>query len=78
MAIDTCRGVLFRGGAEERIRVKAARRRQYRYRHWPTRQPVFSTAGIPVCILNIEEVQKPDDVLFVNASECAEGGGRTV
>jgi type I restriction enzyme, R subunit len=61
-------GVLFRGGAEERIR-----RKLLEDGHIDTviglPANLFYSTGIPVCILVLKRCKKPDDVLFINAAE---------
>ena len=37
---------------------------------------LFYSTGIPVCILVLKKCKKPDDVLFINASEHFEKGKR--
>jgi type I restriction enzyme M protein len=68
MAIILPHGVLFRGGAEERIRTKLLKDG-----HIDTviglPANLFYSTGIPVCILVLKKCKKPDDVLFINASE---------
>lgn len=68
MAIILPHGVLFRGGAEERIRKKLLKDN-----HIDTiiglPSNLFYSTGIPVCILVLKKCKKEDDVLFVNASE---------
>ncbi|HEY8746893.1 MAG TPA: type I restriction-modification system subunit M [Tepidisphaeraceae bacterium] len=68
MAIILPHGVLFRGGAEERIR-----RKLLEDGHIDTviglPANLFYSTGIPVCILVLKKCKKPDDVLFINASE---------
>ena len=68
MAIILPHGVLFRGGAEERIRTKLLKDG-----HIDTviglPSNLFYSTGIPVCILVLKKCKKPDDVLFVNAAE---------
>ena len=68
MAIILPHGVLFRGGAEERIRNKLLKDG-----HIDTvigmPSNLFYSAAIPVCILVLKKCKKPDDVLFINASE---------
>jgi len=68
MAIILPHGVLFRGGAEERIR-----RKLLKDGHIDTviglPANLFYSTGIPVCILVLKKCKKPDDVLFINASE---------
>jgi type I restriction enzyme M protein len=75
MAIILPHGVLFRGGAEERIRTKLLRDG-----HIDTviglPANLFYSTGIPVCILVLKRCKKPDDVLFVNAAEHFEKGKR--
>jgi len=67
MAIILPHGVLFRGGAEERIRTKLLKDG-----HVDTviglPANLFYSTGIPVCILVLKKCKKPDDVLFINAS----------
>ena len=68
MAIILPPGVLFRGGAEERIRTKLLNDG-----HIDTviglPANLFYSTGIPVCILVLKKCKKPDDVLFINAAE---------
>ena len=68
MAIILPHGVLFRGGAEERIRTKLLKDN-----HIDTviglPANLFYSTGIPVCILVLKKCKKDDDVLFINASE---------
>lgn len=68
MAIILPHGVLFRGGAEERIRTKLLKDG-----HIDTviglPSNLFYPTGIPVCILVLKKCKKPDDVLFINAAE---------
>ena len=75
MAIILPHGVLFRGGAEERIRTKLLKDG-----HIDTviglPANLFYSTGIPVCILVIKKCKKPDDVLFINAAEHFEKGKR--
>ena len=75
MAIVLPHGVLFRGGAEERIR-----RKLLTDGHIDTviglPANLFYSTGIPVCILVLKKCKKSDDVLFINASEHFEKGKR--
>ncbi len=68
MAIILPHGVLFRGGAEERIRTKLLKDG-----HIDTviglPSNLFYSTGIPVCILVLKKCKKPDDVLFINAAD---------
>ena len=68
MAIILPHGVLFRGGAEARIREKLLKDG-----HIDTviglPANLFYSTGIPVCILVLKKCKKPDDVLFINAAE---------
>jgi type I restriction enzyme M protein len=68
MAIILPHGVLFRAGAEERIRTKLLKDG-----HIDTviglPANLFYSTGIPVCILVLKKCKKPDDVLFINAAE---------
>ena len=75
MAIILPHGVLFRGGAEARIRTKLLKDG-----HIDTviglPANLFYSTGIPVCILVLKKCRKPDDVLFINAAEHFEKGKR--
>lgn len=75
MAIILPHGVLFRGGAEENIR-----RKLLEDGHIDTviglPANLFYSTGIPVCILVLKRCKKPDDVLFINASDHFEKGKR--
>jgi type I restriction enzyme M protein len=75
MAIILPHGVLFRGGAEERIRTKLLKDG-----HIDTviglPANLFYSTGIPVCILVLKKCKKPDDVLFINAAANFEKGKR--
>lgn len=68
MAIILPHGVLFRGGAEERIRTKLLKDG-----HIDTviglPANLFYSTGIPVCILVLKKCKQNDDVLFINAAE---------
>jgi type I restriction system adenine methylase (hsdM) len=75
MAIILPHGVLFRGGAEERIRTKLLKDGNIDTVIGLPANLFFST-GIPVCILVLKKCKKPDDVLFINASEYFEKGKR--
>ena len=67
--------MLFRGGAEERIRQKLLKDG-----HIDTviglPANLFYSTGIPVCILVLKKCKKPDDVLFINASAHFDKGKR--
>jgi type I restriction enzyme M protein len=67
--------VLFRGGAEERIRTKLLKDG-----HIDTviglPSNLFYSTGIPVCILVLKKCKKPDDVLFINAADHFDKGKR--
>ncbi len=75
MAIILPHGVLFRGGAEERIRTKLLKDN-----HIDTviglPSNLFYSTGIPVCILVLKKCKKQDDVLFINASDYYKPGKR--
>ena len=75
MAIILPHGVLFRGGKE-----KAIRKKLLDDGHIDTviglPANLFYSTGIPVCILVLKKCKKPDDVLFINASEHFEKGKR--
>jgi type I restriction enzyme M protein len=75
MAIILPHGILFRGGAEARIREKLLKDN-----HIDTiiglPSNLFYSTGIPVCILVLKKCKKHDDVLFINASEHYKPGKR--
>jgi len=75
MAIILPHGVLFRGGAESRIRTKLLKDG-----HIDTiiglPAKLFYSTGIPVCILVLKKCKKFDDVLFINAEKDFEKGKR--
>lgn len=75
MAIILPHGVLFRGGAESRIRTKLLQDGHIDTVIGLPANLFFST-GIPVCILVLKKCKKFDDVLFINASEYFEKGKR--
>ena len=75
MAIILPHGVLFRSGAEERIRRKLLEEGAIDTVIGLPSNLFFST-GIPVCILVLKKCKKPDDVLFINAAELFEKGKR--
>ncbi len=75
MAIILPHGVLFRGGAEEKIRTKLLKDGNVDTIIGLPANLFFST-GIPVCILVLKKCKKYDDVLFINASEYYEKGKR--
>jgi type I restriction enzyme M protein len=75
MAIILPHGILFRGGAEERIRTKLLKDNHIDTVIGLPANLFFST-GIPVCILVLKKCKKFDDVLFINASEHFEKGKR--
>jgi len=75
MAIILPHGVLFRGGAEARIRSKLLKDGHIDTVIGLPANLFFST-GIPVCILVLKKCKKPDDVLFINAAEHFEKGKR--
>ena len=75
MAIILPHGVLFRGGVEAKIRKKLLDDgRIDTVIGLPAN--LFYSTGIPVCILVLKRCKKPDDVLFINASEHFERGKR--
>lgn len=75
MAIILPHGVLFRGGAEARIRTKLLQDDNIDTVIGLPANLFFST-GIPVCIIVLKKCKKYDDVLFINASEHFEKGKR--
>ena len=75
MAIILPHGVLFRGGAEQRIRKKLLKDNNIdTVIGLPSK--LFYSTGIPVCILVLKKCNKEDDVLFINASEHFDNGKR--
>jgi type I restriction enzyme M protein len=75
MAIILPHGVLFRGGAEERIRTKLLKDNNIdTVIGLPSN--LFYSTGIPVCILVLKKCKKEDDVLFINAIDHFEKGKR--
>lgn len=75
MAIILPHGVLFRSGAEERIRTKLLKDNNIDTVIGLPANLFYST-GIPVCILVLKKCKKEDDVLFINASKEFEKGKR--
>lgn len=75
MAIILPHGVLFRGGAEEKIRTKLLNDNNIdTIIGLPSN--LFYSTGIPVCILVLKRCRRADDVLFINAVEYFEKGKR--
>ena len=68
MAIILPHGVLFRSGAEEKIRTKLLQDDNIDCIIGLPSNLFFST-GIPVCIIVLKKCRKSDDVLFINAAE---------
>ena len=68
MAIVLPHGVLFRGGAEQRIRKKLLEN-DYIDTIIGLPANLFFSTGIPVCILVLKKCKKFDNILFINASE---------
>lgn len=75
MAIILPHGVLFRGGAESRIRTKLLKDGNIDAVIGLPSNLFFST-GIPVSILVLKKCKKENDVLFINASEHFQKGKR--
>ena len=73
MAIILPHGVLFRGGAEARIREKLLKE-NYIDTVIGLPSNLFYSTGIPVSILVLKKCKKYDDVLFINASEHYKSG----
>jgi hypothetical protein len=67
MAIILPHGVLFRGGAEARIRTKLLEDGMVDTVIGLPANLFYST-GIPVCVLVLKKCKRPDDVLFINAA----------
>ena len=75
MAIILPHGVLFRGGAEAKIRKKLLLDGNIdTVIGLPAK--LFYSTGIPVCILVLKKCKKFDDVLVINAAEHFEKGKR--
>ena len=75
MAIVMPHGVLFRGGAEKKIRTKLLKDGNIdTVIGLPAK--LFYSTGIPVCILVLKKCKQPDDVLFINAAELYQPGKR--
>jgi len=75
MAIVMPHGVLFRGGAEKKIRTKLLKNGNIdTVIGLPAK--LFYSTGIPVCILVLKKCKRTDDVLFINASELYQPGKR--
>lgn len=75
MAIILPHGVLFRGGAEQKIRTKLLKDGNIDTVIGLPANLFFST-GIPVCVLVLKKCKKFDDVLIINAAEHFEKGKR--
>jgi type I restriction enzyme M protein len=75
MAIILPHGVLFRGGAEARIRTKLLTE-EYIDTVIGLPPNLFYSTGIPVCIIVLKKCKKYDDVLFINAAEHFDKGKR--
>jgi type I restriction enzyme M protein len=68
-------GVLFRGGAEKKIRTKLLKDGNIdTVIGLPAK--LFYSTGIPVCILVLKKCKRTDDVLFINAAELYAPGKR--
>ena len=75
MAIILPHGVLFRGGAEKKIRTKLLKDGNIdTVIGLPSK--LFYSTGIPVCILVLKKCKRTDDVLFINAAEHYQPGKR--
>ena len=75
MAIILPHGVLFRGGAEKKIRTKLLKDGNIdTVIGLPAK--LFYSTGIPVCILVLKKCKRTDDVLFINAAELYASGKR--
>ncbi|CUH40177.1 putative type I restriction enzymeP M protein [Jannaschia seosinensis] len=75
MAIILPHGVLFRGGAEKKIRTKLIKDGNIdTVIGLPAK--LFYSTGIPVCILVLKKCKRTDDVLFINAAEHYQPGKR--
>lgn len=80
MAIILPHGVLFRGGAEQRIRTKLLKGLNGKGGNIDAviglPANLFYSTGIPVCIIVLKKCKMYDDILFINASEHYEKGKR--
>lgn len=80
MAILLPHGVLFRGTGKKNDAEQKIRTKLLTDGHIDTviglPAKLFYSTGIPVCILVLKKCKRPDDVLFVNASEHYEKGKR--
>ncbi|MCA8835276.1 MAG: type I restriction-modification system subunit M [Proteobacteria bacterium] len=75
MAIILPHGVLFRGGAEGKIRKELLEKNNIdAVIGLPSN--LFYSTGIPVCILILKKGREDDDILFINASEEFKKGAR--
>lgn len=75
MAIILPHGVLFRGGAEKKIRTKLLKDGNIdTVIGLPAK--LFYSTGIPVCVLVLKKCKRTDDVLFINAAEHYQPGKR--
>ncbi|MBO6540320.1 MAG: type I restriction-modification system subunit M [Rhizobiaceae bacterium] len=69
MAVILPHGVLFRGGAEGRIREYLVREKNWLDAVIGLPANIFYGTSIPTCILVFKKCrEKPDDILFINAS----------
>jgi type I restriction enzyme M protein len=75
MAIILPHGVLFRGGVEEKIRIRLLKDNHIDAIIGLPPNLFYSTS-IPVCILVLRKCKKQEDVLFINAAERFEKGKR--
>lgn len=75
MAIILAHGVLFRGGAEEKIRTKLLKD-NYIDAVIGLPSNLFYSTGISVCVLVLKKCKKFEDVLFINAGEYFRPGKR--
>ncbi|MGI9256234.1 MAG: N-6 DNA methylase, partial [Salinispira sp.] len=75
MAIILPHGVLFRGGAENKMRRKLLRDGNIDTIIGLPHNLFYST-GIPVCIVVLKKCKKPDDILFIDAGKQYEKGKR--
>lgn len=74
MAVVLPHGVLFRGGAEGKIRRAIIEKFNYLDAVIGLADNLFYGTGIPACILVFKKCRERDDVLFVDASKLFEKG----
>ena len=74
MAVILPHGVLFRGGAEERIRKAIIEKFNYLDAVIGLAPNLFYGTSIPACVLVFKKCRESDDILFIDASKLYEKG----